>query len=115
MLSEDRIKGSFGIGIGMLLGLLRQWLWMSHLPQAVTIPVFVVATIVFTVGCIFYSKSKGFSPYLGLSGALWIPGLVVLILLPDRRDNFMKELQEELNRRRNMRQNSDVEEKANVS
>ena len=115
MLSEDRVKGSFGIGIGILLGLLRQWLWMSHVPLVVTLPLIVIATLVFTAGCVFYAQSKGFPRYLGILGLLWVPGLVVLILLPDRKDTFMKELSDELDKRRTARRNGEKEEKANVS
>ena len=73
MISEDRIKGSYGIGMGMLLGILRMWLWIKHFPLLITLPLFVLATVIFTYGCIFYSKSKGYAPLLGLLGVLSIP------------------------------------------
>ena len=100
-LSEDRIKGSYGIGVGMLLGILRMWLWIGHVSPVLTMPLFVFATVVFTIGCCFYTKSKGFPPLLGLLGLLWIPGLVVLILLPDRKDSTLKDLQAEFIAQRN--------------
>ncbi len=102
-LSEDRIKGSFGIGIGMLMAISWQWLSLAHIPRVVTVPLIILATLVFTTGCIFYTKSKGFAQWLGLLGVLWIPGLVVLILLPDRRDTTLKDLQAVFMERRRQR------------
>lgn len=102
-LSEDRIKGSFGIGIGMLMAISWQWLSLAHMPRVVTVPLIMLATLVFTTGCIFYTKSKGFAPWLGLLGVLWIPGLVVLILLPDRKDTTLKDLQTVFVERRKQR------------
>ena len=102
-LSEDRVKGSFGIGIGMLMGIACQWLKIAHIPLFVTIPLLALATVILTSGCFFYSKSKGFSPWLGLLGLLWMPGLIVLMLLPDRKDTTLKDLQTEFMARRKQR------------
>lgn len=115
MLSEDRVKGSFGIGIGILMAVVLVNFVYPQVPPAIRWICMLPALATFVAGCTFYSKSKGYSPYLGLLGFGWIFGLVPLILLPDRKDNFMKELSDELDRRRTRGQNSEEEEEANVS
>ncbi len=101
-LSEDRIKGSFGIGIGMLMAIGMQAL-VGHAPQGVLWTLWIPSTAVFVSGCIFYSRSKGYSPYLGLLGFGWIFGLIPLMILPDRKDTTLKDLQVEFMERRKQR------------
>src|SRR5947209_1825534 len=99
MLSEDRVKGSFGIGIGILMAVILVNAVYPHVSPALRWVCMMPALATFVAGCTFYSKSKGYSPYLGLLGFGWIFGLIPLILLPDRKDNFMKEIKEELEKR----------------
>lgn len=98
-LSEDRVKGSFGIGVGMLMAIGMDRL-VSHVPPSVLWALWVPSTAVFVAGCTFYSKSKGYSPLLGVLGFAWIFGLIPLMLLPDRKDTTLKDLQAEFMARR---------------
>jgi hypothetical protein len=102
MISEDRVKGSLGIGIGMLMAV-GMSLLASRVPQGVLWALWVPSTAVFVTGCAFYSRSKGYSPYLGVLGFGWIFGLIALIFLKDRNDNSLKELQAEFEARRKAR------------
>lgn len=38
----------------------------------------------FIWGCMAIAKGKGYSPWIGLVGFLWILGVVPLLLLPDK-------------------------------
>lgn len=92
-LTEDRIKGSYGIGIGMLM---FGGLGLIHLSvsQFVLWMLLVPAMAIFVPGCAFYARSKGYPLFLGLIGLLALPGLVLLILLPDRNDKTYQETME---------------------
>jgi hypothetical protein len=41
--------------------------------------------MVFIWGCMSYARGKGYHPLMGLFGLLYLPGLLVLVLLRDRR------------------------------
>ena len=109
MISEDRIKGSYGIGVGMLMFMGLGILAKLHIPVPLLWILLVPAMATFISGCSFYAKSKGYSPYFGILGFGAIPGLVLLILLPDRTDNTYKEtleIQRQLQARHEARQAS---------
>ena len=41
--------------------------------------------IMFVRGCFYYAQGKGHSKWFGFFGHLSIPGLLVLVLLPDKQ------------------------------
>lgn len=89
-LSEDRIKGSYGIGVGLFM-----FMGLGLLAGKVSMPVLWLLTIpsfaTFVAGSTFYVKSKGYSPLFGVLGFGAVFGLILLILLPDRNDKTMQE------------------------
>ena len=89
-LSPDRIKGSYGIGVGLFM-----FMGLNLLAGRVSIPVMWLLTVpsmaTFVAGSTFYAKSKGYSPYLGILGFGAVFGLILLIFLPDRNDKTMQE------------------------
>ena len=92
-LSPDRIKGSYGIGVGLFM-----FMGLGLLAGKVSLPVLWLLTIpslaTFVAGSTFYMKSKGYSPLLGVLGFGAVFGLVLMILLPDRNDKTMQETME---------------------
>lgn len=44
----------------------------------------IIGIPIFIWGCIRYSKAKGYSAWLGALGLLSLPGLLVLMVIPDR-------------------------------
>jgi len=92
-LNEDRIKGSYGIGIGMFM-FMGLGLLLGKVHPVISWILLVPALAVFVPGCVYYAKSKGYPKLVGLLGFGAIPGLVILILLPDRTNNTYQETME---------------------
>lgn len=51
----------------------------------------IVAVVMWVIGCGFYAKSKGWSPWMGILGILTCIGLVALVLLPDKWAKALKQ------------------------
>ncbi len=49
---------------------------------------YVVGLVLFIWGCVGYAKGKGYTKWLGALGLLSCLGLIVLVLLPDRRKEY---------------------------
>ena len=45
---------------------------------------FIVHDVLFIFGCCLYAKGKGYHPAFGLLGLLHLPGLIILVLFPDK-------------------------------
>ncbi|QEL15889.1 hypothetical protein [Limnoglobus roseus] len=58
--------------------------WAGVEPLAAGIPVFALGAVLFLWGCVRTARGKGYSPWVGAVGVLWLVGLGVLYLLPDR-------------------------------
>lgn len=90
-LSEDRIKGSYGIGVGILLFVGLSVIHQTNPPVFVMWLLMIPAMAVYVPGCAFYARSKGYPWWVGLVGFGAVLGLIPLILLPDRTSNTYKE------------------------
>jgi hypothetical protein len=92
-----RHKRNTNIGIG--LGLLLSWSSSAMLRGAEQKPLrgaFVIAGLaLFVWGCSQYALSKGYSAWWGALGGLSVFGMIVLVLLPDRRKTGMIRKQDE--------------------
>lgn len=88
MITEYRIKGSLGIGTGLLANVAGFLAANFHAPSAVVWSIALPAMALTGYGCINYARAKGHSPLLGALGFvpffyLWVIGLVMVCLLPD--------------------------------
>lgn len=88
VITQDRIKGSLGIGTGLLTNVAGYTAAILRAPSPVLIGTAIVALTLTGYGCIYYARAKGYSPFLGVPGLLPPPlgyvGLVIVCLLPDR-------------------------------
>lgn len=87
MLPEKQTKTNIGVGMGVFLQLAGLYLYLIKAGNTAAILgiVLIVASIpVFVWGCMNYAEGKGHSKWVGLVGSTGLPGLLVLILLPDR-------------------------------
>jgi hypothetical protein len=88
LLKEYKRNTNIGVGIGWLVVLLGNVMLRSQAPSVVTNWVGVVLVLggggLFIWGCGQYAKGKGYSGYWGALGLLYIIGLIVLVLMPDR-------------------------------
>jgi hypothetical protein len=85
VLPESKTQSNIGVGIGLCLQLPGFALAGQEDATGILGLILIVAAAVpFTWGCVKYAEGKGQSKWAGLVGAASIPGLVVLILLPDR-------------------------------
>jgi len=80
-------RGSVRIGSGAVLQSVGFWLeWLSH-DRTHAMVGFVLSLIglgIFTWGCMWYARAKGYPRLLGLLGLFTILGIAVLFLLPNR-------------------------------
>lgn len=49
-------------------------------------------------GAYMYARGKGYQPWVGLLGILWVPGLLVVYVLRDRSGEVLKRRQREAKR-----------------
>ncbi len=70
------ITGFVGGGIGAFVG--------KEIKEEVGIAIFILGCLMFILGCFWYAKEKGYSRLWGILGFLWVTGLLVLWLFPDR-------------------------------
>ena len=82
MIAEYKRKTNLFVGIGLLLqiggallGRHMEWANMLVLP----------GVFVYMYGLYFYAKSKGYSGWFAVFGLLNLLGLIILVLLPDKR------------------------------
>jgi hypothetical protein len=87
MIEEYKTKTNVGVGLGLILSMMARVLFGGE-DQVSIIAGLVLAiagTMVFIWGCMSYARGKGYHPLMGLFGLLYLPGLLVLVLLRDRR------------------------------
>jgi peptidoglycan/LPS O-acetylase OafA/YrhL len=85
MLPEKKTATNIGIGVGIVLQILR----LVLVAQGIVSPhwgllIYAVGLVFFIWGCMNYAEGKGSSKWFGLLGLLSILGLAVLIFLPDQ-------------------------------
>lgn len=67
------------IGIALLLK------WPNVATVLLQVPLQAGAYVLMVLGCAYYGAGKGYGPALGLMlGFLWLPGLIALVVLPDK-------------------------------
>ena len=59
-------------------------------PPVLAIGTGILGYALIVVSCFYYARGKGYSPWLGLWGLLWLPGILVLYLCPDRNKHLEK-------------------------
>lgn len=85
MLQQYKKQTNIGVGLGFLTSLISKILEKQDPSQILLIWGLAIAGIGLIVwGCVGYAKGKGYSPYWGAFGLLWILGFVILALFPDR-------------------------------
>jgi hypothetical protein len=93
MIPEYKKKANIGVGVGLLLIVLAIVIGVSSLnssggmsPTALMLMLGarIAGAVIFIWGCCMYAKGKGYSAALGLLGLLFLVGLIVLAVLPDK-------------------------------
>ncbi len=87
MIQEFNNKSNIYIGIGLLLQIFYRLIFPQlqfHDSLILNLLISWTGVIVFTLGCRYYAKSKGYSGWLGLLGFATLFGLIILFLLPDK-------------------------------
>lgn len=84
MLQANKRNTNIGVGLGWLLSVLGNVLRQQQYPPAAYLLVFLAAVFLFLWGCSQYAKGKGYSGWWGALGVLYLLGLLVLVLMPDR-------------------------------
>jgi hypothetical protein len=86
MLSQCKRNANIGVGLGILIVPFGKWLTYSQNPAVVYPGLLVWSTggVLLVWGCSQYAKGKGYSPFWGFLGLLYIIGFVVLFFFPDR-------------------------------
>jgi len=86
MLSQYKRNTNIGVGLGILVFPIGKWLMYSQTPIVVLLGllVWLAGVSLLVWGCGQYAKGKGYSPYWGLLGVLYIIGFVVLFFFPNR-------------------------------
>ena len=81
--ATERIQ--IGIGLAVLAQFAaRGALWAGINSLVVGIPILVWGFALILSGCFVWARGKGYSRWVGLVGVLWLVGLLILYLLPDR-------------------------------
>jgi len=81
MLVEYQQKSNYGIALGLLLQIASAFLSENIFGFLLLVAGF----LLFLYGCCCYSIGKGYSGILGGIGILSLLGLIILVLLPDKR------------------------------
>lgn len=85
MLQDKKKKTITGIGIGIILQLLKSILVRQGvIPPEWGVVIWAAGVVFFVWGCMNYAEGKGSSRWFGLLGLLSLIGLLGLFLLPDR-------------------------------
>ena len=88
MLAEYKHKTNIGVGVGLILQVLGNFLLGPEDAEGaaplIGLLVLFVGLGLFIWGCMSYSKGKGYHPAWGFLGLLSIIGLIVLVLFPDK-------------------------------
>jgi hypothetical protein len=86
MLKEYKRKTNIGVGIGFLaLAFGNYAIRTGSLGGPIVgLMLCLLGIPLFLWGCGQYAQGKGYSPYWGALGLLYILGLLVLVLMPDR-------------------------------
>jgi len=87
LIAEYRIKASVAFGGGIIMWVAGQGLAKAGIPKPLGITADIASILTFAYGGTMYMRAKGYSPILGLIGALPLIGLVLLFLIPDRNQN----------------------------
>jgi dipeptide/tripeptide permease len=96
MIKEYQSKTNIGIGLGLVLMIAvpLALIYAGGQPVSSGMLVLIVVsrvagTILFIWGCCMYAKAKGYSAALGLLGLLFLIGLIILAVLPDKTKNVV--------------------------
>lgn len=86
MLREYKRNTNIGVGIGWIMVAAANVPMRTGLYGGATVGyiLYAIGTILFLWGCGQYARGKGYSPYWGALGLLYLLGLLVLVLMPDR-------------------------------
>ena len=89
MLKEYKRKTNIGAGVGLVAVALGNYVVRtgSFGGPVVGLILWLIGVPLFLWGCGQYARGKGYSPYWGALGLLYILGLLVLVLMPDRNKN----------------------------
>jgi hypothetical protein len=86
MLAEKKRNTNIGVAIGFLLQFGGQYLRANVDGMGIIGLVIAIIGLAFFIwGCVNYAQGKGYSSALGLLGLLSCFGLIVLVVLPDKR------------------------------
>ena len=84
MLPENKTKTNIGVGLGLILQILGNFLARTSTAGAMLgLVLILVGAVLFIWGCMNYAVGKGHSKWLGLLGLLSCIGLIILVFLPD--------------------------------
>lgn len=81
--ASDRIWGGIGL-VFLARGAAFVGHWVGLERWVAASPLLVCALVVYLSGCVAWARGKGYPGYVGAVGVLWLIGLLVLFLLPDR-------------------------------
>ena len=86
MLKEYKRDTNIGVGIGFILIAFSRSAFLSGMFAGPVFGYVVLLTGIgfFLWGCGQYAQGKGYSRYWGALGLLYLLGLIVLVLMPDR-------------------------------
>jgi FtsH-binding integral membrane protein len=85
-----RTRSNWTVGLSLLLSAIGTWLMLSSSPQTEPLPglfgslLTLGAVPLMLYGCCSYARSKGYHWALGLISFFGLPGLLVLMLLPNQ-------------------------------
>lgn len=83
---EDQAKQSnFYVLVGLAMHVIGSFLIRQEGIAFVGGLFLVIGSISFLWGCCCYAKGKGYHALVGLLGLFWLLGLIVLVVLPDRK------------------------------
>lgn len=96
MIPEYKNKANAGIGLGLLLIVIAIVIGVSAIHRTgevaggsllLVLIARIAGAVLFIWGCCMYAKAKGYSAALGLLSLLFLIGLIVLAVLPDKTKN----------------------------
>jgi hypothetical protein len=86
LLKEYKRNTNIGVGLGWVVIALANFPLRTGSFGGPIVGYLLYATgvVLFLWGCSQYARGKGYSPYWGALGLLYILGLLVLVFMPDR-------------------------------